>query len=220
MNSVRIIESLLNRRHIRNEYISMDKTNKMYRLNLYKSYYKKRNIEQGNLRNHNLSFVLTNRNVYNYAKNGGKSSLWVNVFENTDIFESFRQDFPEIIYEPTRLKKSEITEIKYNDIVHFSLGEFQPVRASEYLRTSSFKLNHFHMQIFKLNPVYNPESAEKIIANLQVLIEKYPIWSRHKLNLARFLVPAECSPQDHKVFIVFSSKTDLNEYATEPDSFF
>ena len=34
-----------------------------------------------------------------------------------------------------------------------------------------------------------------------------------------FSVPAECSPQD-KVFIVFSSKTDLNEYSTEPDSFF
>ena len=76
------------------------------------------------------------------------------------------------------------------------------------------------MQIFKLNPVYYPESAEKIIPNLQVLIEKYPIWSRHKLNLARFLVPAECSPQDHKVFIVFSSKTDLNVCSTEPDSFF
>ena len=227
--SARIIGSLLNRRFIRKNWISMDATDSMYKYNLYRSYYKVRFQTEGDYRDPKLTFVLKDRNFFNFVKKG--NTIWTNVMDDPSVFSSFCANFPKVIHEKQRSRKQNITILKENDAFHFSIGDFHITRAYEYLRSDLFLENHFYMQVLRHDPIdilsknlgsqnYTTQNLNVLNEVSDILLDRYPDWQSRKLNLVRFLVSNECSPNNHKVFIVYSQESDCSHFTQEPDAFF
>ena len=225
----RIIGSLLNRRFIKKNWIAMDASNKMFRYNLYRAFYKNRYLEFGDIREPGLTFVLKEKLFFTYTKKG--NSIWRNVFEDFSVWENFREDFPHVIHEPIKLKRGIITHIKRNDLFHMTMGDFHITRALEYLRSKEFIQNHFFMQVLRFDPSdvlskkiqtndLNSQSIKNLTDASQILINHFPNWKDKNMQLVRFLVTAECSPQSHRVYILYTPDKNFTEHLNEPDVFF
>ena len=218
ITSLRIVASILNRRFMRRGWIQRDSSPKMFRLDLLKSYYVKRYQEGRLVRIPRLMFVQNDSTFFTFRKRGNE--IWRNIGPKTNFFEKFQSEFPEVTFTSVEKKKEVKTSIINTDLVHFSLGEYHAKSASRYLGTQQYKDNHFFMQELALveNKKQPSDDLQKIYDNL---VEKYPEWIKRRLSLLRFLVPAQFSPSEHRVFLIFSRNTEFKTgIENEPDAHF
>ena len=215
---LRIVASILNRRFKRKGWIQRDSSPKMFRLDLLKSYYVTRYKENRHKRVPNLMFVQTNAKFFTFHKKG--SDLWRNIGPNSTFFDNFKAEFPSITFTSIKEKNGEKTTIADTDLVHFTLGEYHCLNARKYLCTEQYTSSHFFMQ--ELNfPQNETLYSTEFKAIYSLLLEKYPDWIKRRYNILRFLVPAQFSPSEHKVFIIYSKNTEISsDIEDEPDYHF
>ena len=215
---LRILASILNRRFIRKGWIQRDSSPKMSRLDLLKAYYVTRYREKRHIREPKLMFVQQNPKFYTYHKKGNEN--WTNVGPRTNLFDDFKKDFPKITFTSIQKKHGEKTEIEDTDLVHFTLGEYHCLNSRKYLTSEEYVKNHFYIQVLNFSVDSIGISAE-LLSLRGLLLEKYPFWSERRLNLVRFLIPAQFSPSEHKVYIIYARNDEIaDDIRDEPDAHF
>ena len=216
--SLRIVASIMNRRFIRNGWIQRDSSPKICRLNLLKAYYVARYKERKFLREPKLMFVQTIPKIFTYHKKG--NDVWLNIGPDTEFFDEFKKNFPLITFTSIKMKGGKKTVISDTDLVHFALGEYHCLNARRYIATEEYTKHHFYIQQLHSYSEQTKKSPE-ISEIYDMLFKKYPDWSKRGLNLLRFLIPAQFSPNDHKVFLIYSKNHEIPSYLSdEPDAHF